>query len=84
MADSTSLRKALDLGRVARASRFALGKRVRARGVPAILMGAATIVLAASAGRALERMVTVLPDTVREAREFWLAVRGRRQPELPP
>jgi len=52
--------------------------------VPAILMGAATIVLAASAGRALERIVTVTPDTVREAREFWLAVRGRRLPELPP
>ncbi len=83
MADSKSLSKALDLGGIVRMSRFALGKRVRARGVPAILMGAATIVLAASAGRALERMVTVVPDTVREARQLWLAVRGRRLPELP-
>jgi len=47
-------------------------------------MGAAAIVLAAAAGRALERMVIVIPDTMREARESRLALRGSHFPELPP
>jgi hypothetical protein len=83
MADFTSLGAALDLRGVTRASRFSVGT-IRARGVPAILMGAAAIVLAAAAGRALERMVTVIPDTMREARESRMALRGSRFPELPP
>ncbi|MBC5800401.1 MAG: hypothetical protein GIX03_11665 [Candidatus Eremiobacteraeota bacterium] len=84
MPDFTSLGAALDLRGIVRASRFSVGTGLRARGVPAISMGVATIVLAASAGRALERLATVLPDTAREARESWLVLRGVRLPELPP
>ncbi len=71
----------LKLSDMVRTSRFSLGKRVRAKGVPAILLGAAAIVVAAAAGRAIERTVSVGPETLREAREFWLAVRGGHQPE---
>ncbi len=74
----------LDVSGIVRSSRFSLGKRVRARGVPAILLGAAGIVLAASAGRTLERTATIIPETLREAREFLLVGRSRRQPQLPP
>jgi hypothetical protein len=59
-----------------KANRLRFGK-LEARGVPAILLGAAAIVLAAGASAALKRAVTMLPETLRESREFWLAVRGR-------
>ncbi len=75
---------AFDLPGIIRASRFSIGKHVRARGVPAILLGTAAIVLATAAGRTLERTLTVVPESLREAREFWLAVRNRRPPQLPP
>jgi len=61
-------------------SRIALGKRLRVRGVPAILIGVAAIVLARGAGTALAR--ADLPETLCEARAFWLAVRGEARPEL--
>ncbi len=72
----------LDLRSVIRASRFCVGKHVRIRGVPAILAGSATIVLAAGVARSLERAATIVPKTLRETRELWLAVRGD-QPRLP-
>jgi len=61
-------------------SRIVIGKRVRVRGVPAILVGVAAIVLARGAGMALAR--ADLPATLREARAFWLAVKGDARPEL--
>lgn len=64
-------------------SRIAIGKRVRVRGIPAILVGVAAIVLSTGASRALARVTTNLPESLREARAFWLAVRGERR-ELPP
>ncbi len=63
-----------------KASRFKFGA-FEARGVAAILCGAATIVLAAGVSSALRRGASLLPETLREAREFWLALRGPR-PEL--
>jgi len=65
-----------------RGSRFRFGG-VRARGVPAILCGAAAIVFAAGTGKALNRGVVALPETIREVRLFWLALRGERR-ELSP
>jgi hypothetical protein len=56
--------------------------RLETRGVPSILLGAAAIVLAAGAGGALRKGVALLPETLREAREFWLALREPRR-ELP-
>ncbi|MBD5657106.1 MAG: hypothetical protein IAI50_18300 [Candidatus Eremiobacteraeota bacterium] len=80
MAKSKSKLKAK--GKTAR--RIALGNRLRfgrleARGVPAILLGAATIVLAAGVSATLRKSATLLPETLREAREFWLALRESRR-----
>jgi hypothetical protein len=63
-----------------KASRLRLGA-FEARGVAAILCGAASIVLAAGVAGAMRRSAAPLPETLREAREFWLALRGPR-PEL--
>ncbi|MBD5635012.1 MAG: hypothetical protein IAI49_11090 [Candidatus Eremiobacteraeota bacterium] len=65
-----------------RASRLRYG-RLRARGVPAILCGAATIVLAAGLSAALQKATVALPEVLREARFLWLAVRGERRDALP-
>ena len=51
---------------VLRASRVRIGKQVRLQGVPAILVGVATIVVAAGAARALSRLSATLPEAVRE------------------
>jgi hypothetical protein len=64
-------------------SRVSLGKRFRARGIPAVLFGAATIVLAAGVSSALQRAMTILPESLREARSFWLAIREDRHERLP-
>jgi len=53
------------------------------RGTPSILVGIAAIVLAAGTSRALQRATTALPESLREARLFWLSVRTARG-ELPP
>jgi hypothetical protein len=75
-----------------RHDRFRAG-RLEARGAPAVLLGtaalvfasgaaAALIVVASGASVAVQKSATALPETFREAREFWLAVRARRR-ELP-
>jgi hypothetical protein len=58
---------ALDPAKVLRASKLRLGA-LRAQGVPAILLGAAGIVLAAGATRALAAAAPSLPETIRELR----------------
>ena len=59
-----------------KASRLRFG-RFEARGVTAILFGVAAIVVAGGASAALRAGATILPETLRESRELWLAVRGR-------
>ncbi len=63
-------------------SRVSLGKRVRARGIPAVLLGVAAIVLASGVSRALQRATAILPESLREARAFWLAIREDRRERL--
>jgi hypothetical protein len=63
-----------------KANRLRVGG-LEARGVPAILCGAALIVLATGFSGALRRSASLLPETLREARAFWLALRVPR-PEL--
>lgn len=63
-------------------SRVAIGKRFRARGIPAVLLGAAAIVLASGVSSALQKAMTVLPESLREARAFWLALRDDRRERL--
>ncbi|MFN2459175.1 MAG: hypothetical protein ABR591_00580 [Candidatus Velthaea sp.] len=66
-----------DPARILRASKIRLGP-LRARGVPAILFGAAGIVLAAGASRAIRTGAVNLPETVRELRNLIEA--ARQQP----
>jgi hypothetical protein len=73
----------LDAETLVRTSRIRLGKNVRFVGVPAILAGVALIVVAGGAMSALEKAAPILPETFREAREFWRTVRGERR-ELNP
>jgi hypothetical protein len=82
MPDPVTLLDILDSRQVVIAGRLRYG-RLQARGIPAILCGAATIVLAAGVAGALRRAAIVLPDTLREARLLWLAVRGERRDALP-
>ena len=55
----------LDPPRILRASRFRFGK-LRATGVPAILVGVAGIILAAGVTRSLKTIAPMLPETLRE------------------
>jgi hypothetical protein len=82
MSRSRSFFDFIDARPAVRASRLRFG-RLRARGVPAILCGAAAIVLAAGLGATLRRGAEVLPETVREVRLLWVAVRGERRDALP-
>jgi hypothetical protein len=54
-----------DPARVLRASRLRVG-RVRASGVPAILFGVSTVILAAGISRSLGALAPMLPETIRE------------------
>ena len=63
-------------------SRVSLGKHFRARGIPAVLLGASTIVLASGVSAALQKAMTILPESLREARSFWLAIRADRRERL--
>jgi hypothetical protein len=56
---------AFDPARVLRASRIRVG-RVRAMGVPAILIGVAGVILAAGVSRSLGTVAPMLPETLRE------------------
>ena len=82
MANLQPLLDNLDLRPLVRASRFSIG-RVRARGIPAVLMGTAVMMLAAGVSRTLQQLTSVVPESLREAREFWIAVRSRRHDMLP-
>jgi hypothetical protein len=61
--------------KVMKASLLRVGK-IEARGVPAVLLGAAAIVLAAGAARAVLVGAPHLPDTIRELRGLLEANRG--------
>jgi hypothetical protein len=69
--------KLLDATPLAKRSRFRCGP-LEARGVPAILLGVAAIVAARGLTAALYKGAAILPESVREAREFWLAIRSQR------
>lgn len=66
-----------------RRSRIRLGKRIRADGVPAILLGVTCILAVVQAGRTVERVLPALPDALREAREMVRLLRYERK-ELAP
>jgi hypothetical protein len=66
-----------DPARILRASSLRYGG-FRARGVPAILLGAAAIVIAAGGVRALAAAAPTLGDTLREAAKLVEAVRSDR------
>lgn len=58
-----------DAARVLRASRLRVG-RVRATGVPAILIGVAGVVLAAGVSRSFRTIAPMLPETLRELKNL--------------
>ena len=62
---------------VLRASRLRIGK-VRAMGVPAILIGVAGIILAAGTARSLGAIAPMLPETLREIKSVIDAGRDAR------
>lgn len=66
-----------DPARVLRASKLRIGK-VRAMGVPAILIGVAGIILAAGASRSLGTIAPMLPETLREMKHLIDAGRDAR------
>jgi len=69
---------AFDPARILRASQIRVGKKIRVRGVPAILLGVSTIVLTAGAMRALRAAAPSLAESLREATKLVDAVRGDR------
>ncbi len=71
----------LDPAKALRASKLRYGG-LKAQGVPAILLGVATIVVAAGAMRALAAGAPALPDTIRELRH--LIESNRRSQPLNP
>jgi len=66
-----------DPARVLRASRLRVG-RVRAMGVPAILIGVAGIILAAGVSRSMGTIAPMLPETLRELKSLFEGGRGAR------
>jgi hypothetical protein len=66
-----------DAARVMRSSRLRVGK-VRAMGVPAILMGVAGIILAAGVSRSFRTIAPMLPETLRELKSLVDAGRDAR------
>ena len=67
-----------DPARVMRASRLRVG-RVRAMGVPAILIGVAGIILAAGISRSMGTIAPMLPETLREMKSLFEAGREARK-----
>jgi hypothetical protein len=65
----------LNPAKVMKASTLRIGN-LEARGVPAVLLGAAAIVLAAGAARAVLAGAPHLPDTIRELRGLLESSRG--------
>jgi hypothetical protein len=70
---------AFDPARFLRASKLRVGS-LRAQGVPAILLGVATIVLAAGAARSLSSVAPMLPETLRETKNLLEATRRDPRP----
>lgn len=66
------------IAKMLRASKLEIGP-LRAQGVPAILLGSASIVLAAGAMRAIAAGAPNLPETIRELRG--LLESTRREPK---
>ena len=64
-----------DIVRMTKSHRLELGP-LRARGVPAILLGSAAIVAAAGFARLLAQNPAALSETIREATRFMGVVRG--------
>ena len=64
-----------DLARVTKTFRLELGP-LKARGVPAVLLGAAAIVGAAGFARLLSENPAALSETIREATRFMGVLRG--------
>jgi hypothetical protein len=68
-----------DPARILRASHVHIGKNIRVRGVPAILLGVSTIVAVAGTARALRAAAPALPDVLREATKLVAALRADRE-----
>ncbi|MDB5070833.1 MAG: hypothetical protein JWM87_1944 [Candidatus Eremiobacteraeota bacterium] len=68
-----------DPARILRASQIRIGKRIRVRGVPAILLGVSAIVISAGTVRALARAAPSLAEALREATKLVDAVRSDRR-----
>ncbi|MGA2392303.1 MAG: hypothetical protein ABSH03_03005 [Candidatus Lustribacter sp.] len=66
-----------DAARVLRASRVRVG-RVRAMGLPAILMGVAGVIVAAGVARSFRTIAPMLPETLRELKSLVDASRDAR------
>jgi hypothetical protein len=66
-----------DPSRALRASRLRVGK-MRAVGVPAILIGVAGIIIAAGVARSLGTIAPMLPETLRELKSLVDAGRSPR------
>jgi hypothetical protein len=64
-----------DLARVTKTFRLEFGP-LRARGVPAILLGISSVVAAAGFARLLAENPTALSETIREATRFMGVLRG--------
>jgi hypothetical protein len=72
-----------DLARVTKTFRLEIGP-LRARGVPAILVGVSGVIAAAGFARLLVENPSVLTETIREATRFIGTVRGADAPALKP
>jgi len=70
-----------DLARVTKTFRLELGP-LRARGVPAILLGVSSVVAAAGFARLLAENPAALSETIREATRFMGVLRGDTTPQL--
>jgi hypothetical protein len=65
----------LDVPRTLRASKLRFGS-LRATGIPAILLGAATVVVAAGLARSLTALAPMLPEALRETKSLVEAARS--------
>jgi hypothetical protein len=72
-----------ELSRVTKTFRLEVGP-LKARGVPAILLGSAAIVASAGFARLLANNPTALTETIREATRFVGVLRGVVPPQLIP
>ena len=65
-----------DPARILRASHIHVGKKIRVRGVPAILLGVSAIVAVAGTARAVRAAAPALPEVLRETTKLVAAIRG--------